>query len=576
MPRNSSTKKRSQLDGSWVIQGHDDDIQGTPTPAGNLRSKRSQLQSPMSGGTRKIPARSSTRNTDSSAEPEFVMPSIDNDSVVGSWVEANQKANQEAAERPRRRVTNRRAQVASGNGSMHESRQSETLTYQEFPVRAPPATEIERNTSRDVSNALFHALGSTVSWAMEILGGALRVAKTPITLALGVMLAAYLLLGLGLVFKTVITHSIQSSFAPICRLPGASILPICPTGPITSVPAGPAPPVEFDQMMKVQSKFEEVLEESAGGVSLPLDMKRGETSMRDLRQLVRFSSLQSKNELVLEFDGFIDTARMASYDLQKYNSHIGRAVDSVLATTRWTMRVLDGIAMRDAAKGALNIFLADTVLAAFRSTGRSSESTVLDQYIQHTRVVEEEIRRLIIEAQALLQLLTNLEDRLDVIHGIVARDDEHAQATRDDTLARLWTLLGGNRGTLNRVDRQRALLAQVGQYRRSAFAHVSGTVLRLQDMQAGLEDLRDRVAAPELLRDRGPVHRLGVDVDGPDFPSDSPVVDVPLIVHLDNIQRGVERLEASRQSAKKLASSEMKRSLGRDGVSPEDHLIDAP
>jgi hypothetical protein len=35
------------------------------------------------------------------------------------------------------------------------------------------------------------------------------------------------------------------------------------------------PPVEFDQLMTVQSKFEEVLEESAGGVSLPLDMKEG-------------------------------------------------------------------------------------------------------------------------------------------------------------------------------------------------------------------------------------------------------------------------------------------------------------
>ena len=52
--------------------------------------------------------------------------------------------------------------------------------------------------------------------------------------------------------------------------------------------------MEFDQLMTVQSKFEEVLEESAGGVSLPLDMKRGEASVRDLRQLVRYSQLHSK------------------------------------------------------------------------------------------------------------------------------------------------------------------------------------------------------------------------------------------------------------------------------------------
>jgi hypothetical protein len=31
-----------------------------------------------------------------------------------------------------------------------------------------------------------------------------------------------------------------------------------------------------------------------------------------------------RNELVLEFDGFVETARIASYDLQKFNSHVGR------------------------------------------------------------------------------------------------------------------------------------------------------------------------------------------------------------------------------------------------------------
>lgn len=46
--------------------------------------------------------------------------------------------------------------------------------------------------------------------------------------------------------------------------------------------------------MKVQAKFEEVLESSADSVALPLDMKRGEASIRDLRQLVRYSSLRAK------------------------------------------------------------------------------------------------------------------------------------------------------------------------------------------------------------------------------------------------------------------------------------------
>jgi hypothetical protein len=171
---------------------------------------------------------------------------------------------------------------------------------------------------------------------------------------------------------------------------------------------------------------------------------------------------------------------------------------------------------------------------------------VLDQYIQHTRVVEEEILKLITEAQALLMILNNLEDRLDIIHGIVTRDDVHAQKSKEEILAQLWTMLGGNRGKLNKMDRQLDLLRQVGVYRKTAYAHVSGTLLRLQEMGVGLEDLRERIAAPELLRDRA---------------------EIPLSVHLESIQKGVERLEVSRQGARDLESENMRKRLNGERAS---------
>lgn len=301
------------------------------------------------------------------------------------------------------------------------------------------------------------------------------------------------------------------------------------------------PPVQFDQLMTVQSKFEEVLEESAGGVSLPLDMKRGETSIRDLRQVVRFSQLHSKNELVLEFDGFIETARIASYDLQKFNSHVGRGVDNILATARWTKRVLDGIAARDGSRGALQSFITDHVLAPFQPL-KFTEDALLDQYIQHTRIVEDEIHRLIAEAQALLLVLQNLEDRLDVIHGIATRDNTHAQLSKDEILSQLWTQLGGNRSKLGKYDSQLRLLQHVGEYRRTAWAHVSGTILKLQAMGAELEELRERVGSAELLRDRA---------------------HVPLSVHIENIELGVERLEAGRNQAKRVENEYLRKTLDR-------------
>lgn len=300
--------------------------------------------------------------------------------------------------------------------------------------------------------------------------------------------------------------------------------------------------MQFDELMTVQSKFEDVLAASANGVALPLDMKRGETSIRDLRTVVRHSSLQSKNELVYEFDSFIETARMASTDLQKFNSHVGRGVDNVLATARWTKRVLDGIALRDAGRGMVSFFLTERLLAPFQPV-KITEDALLNQYIQHTRIVEEEINRLVLEAQALLGILTNLEDRLDVIHGIAIRDDMKAQTSRQEVLSELWTMLGGNRGKVGKFNSQINLLKQVNSYRQTAYAHVSGTMLKLQAMGVELEELRERVGGVELLGGK---------------------MGVPLRLHIENIEMGVERLEEGRGKARDLESEMMRKTV--DGV----------
>lgn len=253
---------------------------------------------------------------------------------------------------------------------------------------------------------------------------------------------------------------------------------------------------------------------------------------------------------MLEFDGFIETARIASYDLQKFNSHVGRAVDSVISTTRWTARVLDGIQEKDASRGLINAFISDKILAPFQPI-KWSEGILLDQYIQHTRIIEEEIAKLIGEAQALLMVLNNLDDRLDVIHGITTREDGHARGRKDEILSELWTMVGGNRKKISKVDRQLNLLQQVGIYRKVAFAHVSGTILRLQAIGAELENLRENVGAPELLRDRS---------------------DIPLSIHLENINRGIERLEDGRSNARKLENEQIKSTLERTQM--EGTLID--
>lgn len=396
---------------------------------------------------------------------------------------------------------------------------------------------------------LAEALQNTVSfllpiwrWLFDVAGGALTALKKPISY----FLTIYLFFGILIVLRNFLTNSISAAISPICRIPGSSLLiPLCQTRfPTPTSSSGEPPPVQFDELMTVQSKFEDVLAASASGVSLPLDMKRGETSIRDLRTVVRHSTLQSKNELVYEFDGFIATARMASTDLQKFNSHVGRGVDNVLATARWTKRVLDGIAEQKAQAGTLTTFFSEKLLAPFQPVVKVTETALLEQYMQHTRIVEEEIGRLVLEAQALLGILTNLEDRLDVMHGIATREDLRAQTSKQELLADLWTVLGGNRSKLGKFNAQIALLRQVNGYRKTAYAHVSGTMLKLQAMGAELEELRERVGGVELLGGTGAV---------------------PLAVHIENIELGVERLEQGRGRARELEGETMRRATFSTG-----------
>lgn len=535
-----NSKFHMPLEDSWLVEG-DDDVR----KEGSERSvKEEEYVIPRQDTKQDTKATRRPKRTTRSPDPEFIMPSLDYRAIDGSWEGLSSGASRSEGNPQRRKSSTPEKQPDARRRSSRQAAQNGSPQKRSRPPNVQPPQRPAEGAGSEFLDVLAGHATAMVSFVLDVLGKSLRILKTPISYAL----AVWLLLGLSIMMRNFLTNSIYSSLSPLCRIPGTSLLnlPFCPSGGYDSK-SGPSPAAEFDQLISVQGKFEEVLDESAAGVSLPMDMKRGEASIRDLRQLVRYSQLHSKNELVLEFDGFIETARIASYDLQKFNSHIGRAVDNVLATTRWTTRVLEGIQIRDASQGAINNFansFANKLLAPFQPV-KFTESVLLDQYIKHTQIVEEEIMKLIDEAQALLMILNSLEDRLEVIHGIVTRDGHHAIAQREELLSELWTMVGGNRGKLSKTNRQLNLLRQVGIYRKTAYGHVSATILKLQQIGSGLEDLRERVGSPELLRDR---------------------IDIPLSVHIENIQRGVERLEEGRQSARKSENEHIAQTLERSRI----------
>ena len=389
-----------------------------------------------------------------------------------------------------------------------------------------------------MSNNIGSFIRPVLLWIFDVLGGTLQTLKTPISYAL----AIWFFFGVLIFTRNLLFTSVQSALTPLCRIPGISLLELslCGRSGSVSYKSGQAPAVEFDQLMTVQSRFEEILEQSAGSVSLPIDMKHTGASIRDLRTRIRHSNLKSKSVILFEIDGFIDTIRIATFDLQKFNAHVGSAVDRILSTTRWTERRLGEIKDAEYSRGAVASFINDRLFIPFQPL-KFSEDALTDQYIKHTSIVKERIADLLDEGLRLMALLESLEDKLDAIHEISIQEWNDAKASREEVLAQLWTKLGGNASKLGKFNSQIALVNQMNVYRRSALEHVHETILKLQAIDAELEQLKERVGSVEVLRDKK---------------------DIPLSVHIENIQLGVQRLEAERESTKKRGDDLYRSRLG--------------
>lgn len=528
-------------EGSWVLEDDDqDDTWSSGSEAAHLDSSRSSTKVPIKRHVGRssnsslhfktpvegLKARDMQRSLRSNqrAEPAFVMPSMNTRTATSSH-----KTNTNSSARQRNALLPDEAAPRSDRRTA--------------VIEASRAHALSSSTSQDplwLPLLIWsHLVLPVLQFASSVFSLLYRIFKPLLVLVVAIWV-------MGFFARMLLMKTVSRALAPLCLLPGSAHLSsFCAISQSAS-------PVEFDELMTVQSAFEDVLASSASGASLPLDMKRGEASIRDLKHVVQYSALPSRNELVFEFTGFIDTARQASSDLTKFNSRIGRAVDRVIGINRWTLQVIDGIAGKEASRGAINRLLGSMVLAPFNA-GQGPTELVTEQYLEHARAVEEQIAELIIEAQALLAILQNLDDRLDVIQSISTRDGLSLKGNRDELFEQLWTWVGGNRASLRKNNEQKQLLNQVNAYRQSAWEHVSGTILKLQAIASGLEDLRERVGAPDV---------LGIRPES-------------LKMHIEHIQMGVERLEEQRSENRKVEGARHRTIMDRGNAVEGGRVIEA-
>ncbi|ROW14138.1 hypothetical protein VPNG_04244 [Cytospora leucostoma] len=532
----------TQSQGNWNIGGSQDDstIHDFISRADDERViMRSPFQPSVPGAVRRIPR---GYNGDPSLQSEFYMPRVQVDnSRRGSSTGSSRTIRPDEAQRVRQRLP-----PNDGSGSARRQRNESTDSSSTKHDHRPSVFD-------RLSTSLPHTLYDILAWTFGLVGMALRFAQKPLAIAL----AVYLTFGGLIIAQNMLTRSIYTSLSPICRIPGASYLtlPFCTQGPDGSPAAAPGSPdaVEFDGLMNVQERFEEVLEKSANGVSLPMEMRRSETSIRDLRTMVRYSELERKDELVLEFDGFIGTVKGATNDLLRFNTHVGAAVDAVISINRWTSRYLDGLVAAEQESQGMLSELATWVFSPFQPA-TFSELKLQEQYVEHTALVGDKIASLLLEAENVLRGLAQGEDHLHRIYDFVTRTERSVQSDKEATLYTVWTLVGANFRKIHNYNIQLNLLKQVETQRSDAVRQVSDLVLELEKIQAGLDDLRDRVAEPEIA-----MAKFGGRM--------------PLSVHIETINRGVERLEEARSRIRALENDKLREVLARG--KGEERLIDS-
>ena len=185
--------------------------------------------------------------------------------------------------------------------------------------------------------------------------------------------------------------------------------------------------------------------------------------------------------------------------------------------------------------------LASRVMGPFSSsfTRNPTKDAVMETFISSMETLSEAMKRCILEAQISLANLDRLEQHLSLLHEIVTREDVAVNLAKSEVLSELWSVLGGNRRRLRGIDNHLILLRGIGGYRKRALAHVVATLQTLGALSADMEELRSRVAAPDIVGDR-----------------------IPVEVHVKSIRGGLDRLKDGQMRARDREDETIRRVMG--------------
>ncbi|KAI0303662.1 hypothetical protein B0F90DRAFT_1707922 [Multifurca ochricompacta] len=427
-----------------------------------------------------------------------------------------------SAARTRRTTKHRAVSTAllAHKHSYSDSRSPVRARRELGPIVELPIQQQPRTSGPKLREILVPFLMHIFCFITDVLNTVVRMLKIPISIALVIFACTYVLV--------LTSGAIRSALSPICSIPVVSLL--CPAFHLSESPRASRSDriprwADFPGLLNVESKsLESLLDETVEGPGLALEIKKAEMATSDLRRCREF--------LADSLGEFAKSARMVGRGLTRFSSRVGGAVDNIIAVNDYALHAIE------AANSKPSSFSLSRLLP-FTPSNVATKQVVTRTFTEAMNTLSVNMQRLVLEAQMSVSDLDKLEAHLNSIHEIVAREDSSISTARAELLAQLWTILGGNRGTLKGMNEHLALLKGVSGYRDRALAHVVAALQMLQTMSEDMEDLRERVAAPELVGNA-----------------------IPIEVHMKSLRSGLERLKGQRTGARKKEEQIVNQILG--------------
>lgn len=247
---------------------------------------------------------------------------------------------------------------------------------------------------------------------------------------------------------------------------------------------------------------------------------------------------ESRNEIAKNLREFQKRANIAGDDLRKFNSRLDRTMDSIISINEWTAQTLGEIAQEgeiENSSGAIEAFINKGV-ALFEGSKPSTEEAVKLQYLRHLSQVKDNIDVLITEAGLSVMNFDALENILWSVNKIGKHDVQEISKSKAKASKKIAAIFGLNWGEIENLEEQSKVVLELLQQKDVALARVTGTLSHLKDISAGLGDLRERVAMPGRVQAQK----------------------VPLLVQIDIIHRGLERLERGRERTRQMKGQYLK------------------